>query len=202
MNRYNEFKRVIVYMVMILFGITFISCNSMRVVKAEGESGKVGDTNVTWQIKNNTLIISGGSLEGFVPEEPEDWPWVHKDFSYNNVSIAGRITGATSLNWMFDNMHFKQIDISNIDMSNVTTVCGMFQDCYALESVELGDFDSSKITNMAAMFNMCRKLERIDLSKFNTSNVKDMSSMFSYCEKLDVSGVKDWDVSGVEDIRW
>lgn len=78
----------------------------------------------------------------------------------------------------------QSVDLSQLDMSNVTSMRGMFADCKNLKSVNLLGIDTSNVTNMRSMFADCQSLESVDLSQLNTTNVTDMSELFFGCKKL------------------
>ena len=104
-----------------------------------------------------------------------------------------------------------EIDISNFDSSQVTTMERMFHyyinlkkiifgkfntslvenmncmfcDCYQLTSLDLLYFDTSKVTDMTWVFDDCWELTSLDLSNFNTKKVKKMNYMFYCCKKLE-----------------
>lgn len=100
----------------------------------------------------------------------------------------------------------RQLDLSKIDTSNVTNMCGMFSmiprenvfvdgrmafdDAASIDvasqltDLDLSGFDTSNVTNMSAMFFKCKALANINLDGFNTANVADMSYMFGHCGSL------------------
>lgn len=93
----------------------------------------------------------------------------------------------------------KEIDLSNLDTSNVTSMLDMFIGSYCTESINLDGIDTSKVENMDGMFSMCTKLKSIDVSGFSTNNVKDMAFMFSDCDSLESLDVSNFDTSSVLD---
>ena len=69
---------------------------------------------------------------------------------------------------------------------------GAFQDAGATKNLDLKAFDVSKVTNMRDMFDQCRGLESIDITGWDTSKVQDFGSMFYDCESLmEIKGVID-----------
>ena len=90
-----------------------------------------------------------------------------------------------------------ELDVSNLDTSNVTTMNRMFHDCNNLTSLDVNKWDTSNVTNMGSMFYSCSSLTQLDLSNFDTTNVTDMQSMFYSCYKLTSLDVSNWDVSNV-----
>ncbi|MEE0930561.1 MAG: TasA family protein [Acutalibacteraceae bacterium] len=96
------------------------------------------------------------------------------------------------LTWVTD------IDLEDLDTSDVTDMSYMFYYCSALTNVNVSSFNTSKVTNMSRMFHYCSSLTSLDLSNFNTSSVTDMFNIFYYCNKLTtiyVSGL--WNVNNV-----
>jgi hypothetical protein len=75
----------------------------------------------------------------------------------------------------------KEIDFSNIDMSNITSMEYAFQNLEALEKI-IG-LDTSNVTNMSYMFSGCRA--RLNVApELNTNKVKNMTYMFVNCINL------------------
>ena len=83
-----------------------------------------------------------------------------------------------------NNNLLKNLNVSNLDTSQVTNMSNMFYACMGLTSLDLSNFDTSKVTNMSNMFEWCSKLTSLDLSNFNTSQVTTMDGMFIGCESL------------------
>ncbi|MBR1730886.1 MAG: BspA family leucine-rich repeat surface protein, partial [Ruminococcus sp.] len=77
-----------------------------------------------------------------------------------------------------------EIDLHNIDTSNVTNMSNMFRECTSLPTLNLSEFDTSSATLMYNMFLGCNNITFLDLSKFNTLNVTDMQNMFRDCGSL------------------
>lgn len=94
------------------------------------------------------------------------------------------------------------VDLTGLDVSNVTNMGFMFSGCSKLTSLNAGNWDTSNVTYMAAMFQGCENLTNIDTSKWNTSKVIDMRGMFSLCSSLTSLDVSQWDISNVTNIDW
>ncbi len=92
------------------------------------------------------------------------------------------------------------IDVTEIDVSNVTDMSRMFYSCKKLKCLDLHTFDTSKVTSMREMFEYCRGLEEVDTSSFNTANVTNMYYMFFYCDSLKNIDVSGFDTSKVTDM--
>lgn len=94
--------------------------------------------------------------------------------------------------------NLKKINISNWNTSNVKDMSSLFYGCYNLDSINTASFDTSKVINMENMFRQCAHIKELNLTNFDTSNVINMSNMFDYCEwleKLDISSFSTKNVS-------
>lgn len=89
-----------------------------------------------------------------------------------------------------------ELDLSGLDLSNVTSMEYMFYGSLSLTSVKLGGA-SSNLTNMKGMFYYSNKLESVTFTNFDTSNVTDMSEMFEQCKALISPSVAGLDTSSV-----
>lgn len=89
------------------------------------------------------------------------------------------------------------VDVSNWDTSNVTDMSSMFLDCRKLTTLDVSSWNTSNVTDMNSMFSSCNKLITVDVSNWNTSNVTDMGSMFSGCDKLTTLDISNWDTGNV-----
>ena len=101
-------------------------------------------------------------------------------------------------NRLFQNLTaLEEIDLSNFDTSNVTSMSAMFSNCSSLESLDLSSFDTSNVTDMSYMFNYCTKLKQLDLSNFDTSNVTSIRTMFQRCESLEEVDLSNFNTSKI-----
>lgn len=92
----------------------------------------------------------------------------------------------------FNNKEIEKIDISYWNVSNVTTMSGMFWNCENLKYVgNLSSWDVSKVTDMDSMFEYCKKLKDVgDISEWKVSLDKtSMKDMFNRCG---ISIIPDW----------
>lgn len=94
------------------------------------------------------------------------------------------------------------LDISWLDVSNITSMENMFCYCSNITTVDVSNWDTSNVTDMSSMFSDCRNLTTLDVSSWNTSNVTDMNSMFSSCNKLITVDVSNWNTSNVTDMGY
>ena len=60
----------------------------------------------------------------------------------------------------------------------------MFDGCMSLTELDLTNFNTANVTSMESMFNNCSSLTILDLTPWNTANVTDMDSLFNGCTGL------------------
>ena len=90
-------------------------------------------------------------------------------------------------------------DISNWDVSNVTTMGFIFNDATSFNK-PLNKWNVSNVTNMCSMFCGATSFNQ-PLNKWNVSNVTNMNGMFYYAESFNQQSfnqpLNNWDVSNV-----
>lgn len=91
-----------------------------------------------------------------------------------------------------------EIDLSNADTKNCTSMQYAFNMCTNLKKIKVGEnFNTSNVTNMDNMFFNCKNLEEFDFSKLDTSKVTTMWRTFGYCSKLKSLDLQGFDTSKV-----
>lgn len=84
---------------------------------------------------------------------------------------------------------------------NVTTLAGMYNQCYNLEETSCGSWDTSNwvVTAIGSMFYNCNKLKNLDLHNWDTSKwtlkTTNFASVWAYCYSLETLDISTWDVS-------
>ena len=101
-------------------------------------------------------------------------------FNTATVQIMGNMFhGCTSLS---------SINLSSLNLSNVSSVNSLFNGCTGLQSIIFpsSEFAPIRVNNMEFMFKGCNNvnLTSLDLSSFNTENVTTMKGLFQYCSHL------------------
>ncbi len=109
-------------------------------------------------------------------------------------------SNVTSMRQMFRNCSsLEELDLRKMDTSRVEDMWCMFSTCTSLEELDLRSFDTANVTNMGYMFSACSNLKRVDVSGFDTSEVTTMPGMFRWCYELEEYDFDGWDVSEVKD---
>ena len=103
---------------------------------------------------------------------------------------------------MFQNLNsIIEVDLSNIDTSEVTSMKAMFINCANLRYINLKNFDTSSVDNMSQMFEGCNSLTSLDLSSFKTSKVNNMNNMFKNCHILTSLDITNFDTSNLRKMQ-
>ena len=87
------------------------------------------------------------------------------------------------------------INLSNIDTSKVESINSIFAYCSSITFLNLSNFKTSNVNNMNRLFFECPLLNSLDLSNFNFSKVKNMNNMFDNCNNLKYINLKNCDQS-------
>ncbi len=96
-----------------------------------------------------------------------------------SIDLSGAIL-PQNINYMFYSCDkLKNINLTNVDTSNVTNMSYMFYSCHGLTELDLSSFDTSNVTSMKNMFYNSNNLKTIYVSdKFKTDKVTESSVMF------------------------
>jgi surface protein len=87
--------------------------------------------------------------------------------------------------WLFSHCDdLIEINIENINCTDLTTLSHMFEYCTSLKKINLNTIDTKEVTNMSYMFKGCISLEDVNISNFRTDNLNDTSHMFEGCCSL------------------
>lgn len=114
-----------------------------------------------------------GSFDGCWGTEIKKATSVVIDDSFKNYPLA-------SCSGMFK--EFKNVititGLGNLNTSNVTSMCGMFNYCFKLQTFDIDKLQTASVQDMSNMFYNCKCLTSLDVSHFETGSVTDMSAMF------------------------
>ena len=109
------------------------------------------------------------------------------------------VSHITDMRCMFDEDNAEDFhgDISEWDVSNVTTMEQMFYGCDKF-NCDISNWDVSNVKNMKSMFVTCTAFNQ-PIQKWNVSNVENMYDMFAGCKQFN-QDISNWDVSNVENM--
>lgn len=88
------------------------------------------------------------------------------------------------------------LDLTGLDVNNVTTMAYMFDGCSALTNVDITGWNSENLTDISYMFRSCKVFDVLDLSDLDTSKVTKFDYLFNNCitNSLILDG---WDFSSM-----
>ena len=112
------------------------------------------------------------------------------------------LPNVTDMRAMFSSCYsLKAIDLSNLKANKVEKISGLFSGCASLESVNLSNFNTENVTDMSGLFFSCKSLKSVDLSSFNTKNVTYMKDMFNECNALESINLSSFNTTNVTDME-
>ena len=118
-------------------------------------------------------------------------------FSVKNTNFdisEWNVSNVTTMSNMFFGCRKFDCDLSNWDVSNVKNMEGMFSHCNSFTGKGLEKWNIFNVTNMCEMFKNCVNFD-CDLSMWNVSKVTSMIMTFSGCENFKGKGLENWDVN-------
>ena len=160
--------------------------------------------NPDWDFEEDSSRIlltryKGSSTEVIVPTNHNGKKIVLKDISTSIIPTtvtkfsAEKGTGYkltiqdTNLNNAFDgNRNLNEVDFTNIDTSNITSMEVMFRNCANLKKVDFSNCNTTKVTSMGYMFQNCSNLSDVKFTNISTQSLNNTSYMFSGCINLKI----------------
>tara|TARA_R110000782_G_scaffold83204_1_gene163227 strand:+ start:109 stop:1719 length:1611 start_codon:yes stop_codon:yes gene_type:complete len=173
---------------------------------------KLGSSNVSKIYSGSTLVwptSTCGECIGYCFEDKDDLQEAVDSWNNTrNAAIAkygdintwctGNVTDMSGMFSLFDDFND---NISNWDVSSVTTMENMFRgngNNPHRFNQPIGNWDVSSVTNMSSMFAASVGTNRFnqDISAWDVSSVTNMSNMFNFATTFD-QDLSGWDVSSV-----
>ena len=190
-------------------------------------SGPLQDT--TWQEaianrydlddENKTLTIKTGApitaenveikkyavIDGikYTTKFPEQCGGLFADSSMKSLVIDYDVdmTNVTMMGGMFNNCRsLIEANLSNLNLQNVTYLNGLFNGCPSLSKVNLSNMNTSSVTDMGGMFAGCTSLTEAHLENIDTSNVTKMFSIFAACPLTSGLDLSSWNTENVSEM--
>ena len=163
--------------------ILFNFQNSKITLKIKG----IGWSNIFPKSRSNTFEGINYLKEVYINLNKQD----SIDYKYyfnqtDNIVELEWYDNITDCKYMFIYCYnITEINMSNFNTSQVTTMENMFSHCSSLTSLDLSNLDTSQVNDMYGMFKNCSSLTSLNLSSFNTSLVTNMNQMFADCVNLE-----------------
>ena len=74
----------------------------------------------------------------------------------------------------------------------------MFEKCSSIKEIDISNWNMENVTSIESMFFYCKLLEKLNVSKWNTSNIQSTSYLFKYCNKLKNLDLSNWNTQKLE----
>ena len=96
------------------------------------------------------------------------------------------------------------IDISGWDTSNVRYMHHMFRYCPKLKNIiGIEILDVSKLESSNCMFSNCENLVELDLTNWNPISLENAYYMFCYCSNLKIiKNIENWQLPNIKDVSY
>ena len=91
------------------------------------------------------------------------------------------------------------IDLTDLDISELDDLCGIFDRLNKVEVVDISGWDTSNVITMEDMFCFCGKLKNIiGIENLDVSNVEYTNNMFYECKNLVELDLTNWNPISLE----
>ena len=163
--------------------LTNLEADKQALVDNLNEKGVEASTDETFTslIPKISEIESGGS--SYKIKDGTNLFYQGKRLSEKDgIATICELTDCTT---MFSGCQVSSLDVSMFDMSKVTTMYSIFNNCRGVTSLDLSTWKTDSLTNMKAMFGSNPTLKTVIFGEnFDTSKVTTMDSLFQSCEVL------------------
>lgn len=158
-------------------------------------------TDFGYMFSGDKVMSTLHLTDNFVTEKAKDISGIFNDCEkLSNINVSNwNVSNVTSTEKAFaNNFLLKSLDLSNWDMSNCENSQMMFYSDTALTSIgNTSNWNVSKITTTHYMFEGCSKLQSLNTSKWVFSNLTNADSMFSNCQVLTKLDTSNWGMGKV-----
>lgn len=170
---------------------------------AEVASGTVDNDDGTswhWSLDDaGNLVIGGTGI---------DWgsnaPWIGDNVSRDSIhSVSFEESSVASGAWSsaFNKYtNLESVDVTHLDMSEITWLANTFDGCTALQNIDLSDKDLSACVSVNAMFQGCSSLTSASLRNVNLSSATTVTNMFTECTSLETVDLTGLNIGAVKEM--
>ena len=175
-------------------GLTTLDLSSFDTNKVVDFNGTIGGCPNLTEVNLEGFNFSGFAVDDLLLMKVFDGVATNlKKLNLENVKF-----GTSLQNGFVNFVNLEELNLHNVDTSNVTNMKGMFIADSSLKTLDLSSFDTSEVTDMSTAFSGCSSLNTVNLSSFDTRKVTDMSGMFLGCGSLKELNLKNFNFDLVE----
>lgn len=137
----------------------------------------------------DAIVRKGGSVSGTI------------DTYAKSVMALGDYT-FTQVCDVVNKSDAKNVDLTMIDVSNVTSFYNAFANNKTIENVNVSNWNTLQVTNMRSTFYICDKLQSVSCENWRLDNCTSMFAMFDSCLALKNFDLSRWNTSKVTNMEW
>lgn len=137
----------------------------------------------------DAIVRKGGSVSGTI------------DTYAKSVMALGDYT-FTQVCDVVNKSDAKNVDLTMIDVSNVTSFYDAFANNKTIENVNVSNWNTLQVTNMSSTFYLCDKLQSVSCENWRLDNCTSMYAMFDSCLALKNFDPSRWNTSKVTNMEW
>lgn len=110
------------------------------------------------------------------------WGYKHKNIGIEELVVnrAEHLTSCYGIFWD-QYVNLKKVDFSRANMSKVTTLEKMFEDCSGMIDCNISNWDLQSLTSVTYLYEGCTALQHLDLSNIKLGHVLDFESFMEDC---------------------
>jgi len=108
-----------------------------------------------------------------------------------------------NMQYMFYECNIKNINLFSFKTKKVKNMCNLFGNCKNIKHLDLSFLDINNVTDISGLFKGCSSLKSLpDISKWNTENINNMNSLFEECTSLkELPDISIWNIKKVNNIN-
>ena len=115
---------------------------------------------------------------------PNFSPKPYVEYNGNETILLKWNETITNCEYMFSNTKIKEIDLSNFDTSEITSMDNMFYKCRLLTDFNLINNNLSKLKSMKGMFTICPELSTVKFENIDFLELTSIKEIFIDCNHL------------------
>ena len=123
---------------------------------------------------------------------------INKSSKFNKIKVESKDKLQSIIQERYHN-NKSFIDLTDIDISELDDLSGVFARLNKVEVVDISGWDTSNVTTMEDMFSQCTKLKKIiGIENLDVSNVEYANNMFYFCKNLVELYLTNWNPISLE----
>lgn len=128
----------------------------------------------------------------------------YKMTDYTSILTIMNTSNVTNMSYMFrGNSELTTLDLNLLDLSKVTTVQSMFQDCKKLQAIDLiSILEHKNITNINSIIANCKSIKILDFSGIDTKHITDAANAIDGCTGIEEIRINNADIQILGSSIW